>query len=342
MSGSRGRKTPSYPPDYPRFSSPRWPSQQQQQQQFYSPSGGRGWSNGNVRNWHPGFDGWQNTPSSIQAWPNHQYSHGGHARGKSYRYDQYQQGYPNSYNNSSVHFTEQNQPHLNATSMNELAVPSLIGSRESFNQSAPSSSRQQSSVKKSSVSYPGKDSIGVTPAGNLKSTKATISANQTKGHSSTSKPSSVSKVMGEKQLDGSHSSITKGAVEKPGLQSTSSDSFMPPNDDLLNKVKASLKMFSATKDQGAPSSPNQSTAPSSSSPQRPRESRIPTAENLLGSPSTSNSSKQPIRTSAHRRVSQSSTSSTSASTEGSNALDGIGFVQRTSSESTMTTDQVKI
>ena len=105
---------------------------------------------------------------------------------------------------------------------------------------------------------------------------------------------------------------------------------MPPNNDLRNKVKASLEKINATKDQAPVRTTTSSPAgpPAPSSPQKIRESRIPATE---ASPSARHSIR--VAAGSHRRTSQSSSTSNSGanSETPNNPLEGLGFIQNTSS-----------
>ncbi len=105
--------------------------------------------------------------------------------------------------------------------------------------------------------------------------------------------------------------------------------FMPRNDDLRNKVIASLKIAAATKDQipVKQNSPATTEPIVSSSPQKQRESRVLSVEG------TSPSTRHGIRVAAgsHRRISQSSTSSNQVAID-CRHLEGIRSIQSTSAD----------
>lgn len=338
MSGSRGRKDLSHQSETPRFNNPRWPSHPPP---YYNPSSSvsRSWSNESW-NWSPSFNMWQNTHPNIQLWPQPQYRQNDHQRGgESFHHEQYHPRFGNAFNPPSARFSERNLAHLHQTPLNDLAGGSHSKPRESFGQQGSSSFNRpltsvSRTVKQISVSNQSKTGCE-TVAGS-----STSKSRDTHNSLSQTKQSTTSISLGAPKVSEKQSSL-------PNL----SDSFMPPNNDLRNIVKASLKMISATKDQAGSDKittvQTEVTAPSS--PQRLRESRISASttdatSSLSASPSTSNINRPPIRTAAHRRISQSSTSSNPASTTTSDnsgsLLDGIGFIQRTSSETSVPTNQV--
>ena len=304
MPGPRGRKNVPHPHYPPRQNYPRWPNHQQH---YYDPSFQRGWANDSW-NVAQGFNAWPGNNANM--WPQDQYHHSGHQRpgGDPYQYDQFPQRFTNAYNPPYAHFEERSLAHLNQTPLNELT---RSGHREAPSQQGPTSSanKQHNSAKNDRVN-------GQSCKGN----EATLSTTNR-----------------NKVATNSEKSSTPGSIkvaEKPTTVPTQPTTFMPPNDDLRNKVKASLKMMAATKDQV----PVKKTVPTEpvvpSSPQRQRESRVPATEG------TSPSTRHGIRVAAgsQRRASQSS----NPATNDSNPLEGIGFIQNTSTEPSASDQVIKL
>lgn len=309
MSGSRGRKvTSSRPGDS------RWPSQQPYYNQNASvPDPRSGWDNWNFPAPSTGYNMWQHNSNLHQVWPSPHYRGGGyftedhHPRGGDF--DQFQHRYPNSFTPPS-HFSERSLAHLNQTPLNELSTSGQSGSRDVSSTRDSSSSKQPISSKDKQNGQSVRSKVAVE--------RSTASRIRVPSNPSNKEISSSAKNL-----------VSVGGTEKQNVP-VKSTSFMPPNDDLRNKVKASLEKIAATKDQvpvrTTTSTPAEPSVPSS--PQKVRESRIPTTE---ASPSTRHSIR--VAAGSHRRISQSSSTSNSGAHNEtpSNPLEGLGFIQNTSS-----------
>ena len=308
MSGSRGRKvTSSRPGD------PRWPDQQTYYNQNASGADPRsGWDNWNFHPPSSGYNAWPHNPNLHQVWPSPHY------RGRGFYtedhlprngdFDQFQHRYPNSFTPPS-HFAERSLAHLNQTPLNELSSSGQSGSRDVPSTCDPSSSKQPNSAKyKPNV----QSARSKGPVEKAAATKTRVPSNPL-----------------HKEISSASKNLVSVSVpEKPNVP-VKSTSFMPPNDDLRNKVKASLEKIAATKDQvlvrTATSTPAE--RPVTSSPHKVRESRIPTTE---ASPSSRHSIT--VAAGSHRRTSQSSSTSNSGANNETtnNPLEGLGFIQNTS------------
>jgi hypothetical protein len=223
-------------------------------------------------------------------------------------FDQFQHRYPNSFTPPS-HFAERSLAHLNQTPLNELSSSGQSGSRDVPSTCDPSSSKQPNSAKyKPNV----QSARSKGPVEKAAATKTRVPSNPL-----------------HKEISSASKNLVSVSVpEKPNVP-VKSTSFMPPNDDLRNKVKASLEKIAATKDQvlvrTATSTPAE--RPVTSSPHKVRESRIPTTE---ASPSSRHSIT--VAAGSHRRTSQSSSTSNSGANNETtnNPLEGLGFIQNTS------------
>ncbi len=310
MSGSRGRKSSSHLPEYSSrqsYTNPRWPGHQQQYCDQNS-SLQRGWPNNNGWNVPQGYHGWPASNPNVQVWPQPQYQHSGHQRagGDTFQFNPYPQRFTNAYNPPYAHFTERSLAYLNQTPLNELTRG---GHRDSSSHRGSTSSVniQHNTAKNERLN-----------AQNDRSKEVPLATTSRSGMPSNHEKSNTLKSPGSINIP-----------EKPASVPAQTTSFMPPNDDLRNKVKASLKMMAATKDQVPPKKTSPATTEPivPSSPQRQRESRVPSVEG------TSPSTRHGIRVAAgsQRRISQSSTSSNPAANDGS-LLEGIGFIQSTSTD----------
>lgn len=319
MSGSRGRKVTVSRPG----ADPRWPERQQPyyNQNTSIPDLRSGWDNWNFRPTN-GFNAWQHSSNLHQVWPSTQYRGGYFNEDRLPRtgdFDNFQHRFPNSFN-APNHFAERSLAHLNHTPLNELTSGSHSGSRDLATPRETSSSHN-------------KQPISAKDKQNVQSVRSKVTDRSAAGRSRI--PSS------ESQQDSSNQSprVPVSTAEKQSVPAKST-SFMPPNDDLRNKVKASLEKFAAAKDQ-VPVKMNSSTSAEPllpSSPQKVRESRVLTVE-TLPSPTTRHAIRLPAG--CHRRTSQSSSTSNSAvnNDASSNPLEGIGFIQNTSSGNPICTDQ---
>ena len=321
MSGSRDNRHPPNHPEYPRDPNnyARWPTHQKQ---YYSQTSSyfREWSN---EGWNPhSYGGWQN---NNNLWPHNQHLGPNNLqRGGAPQFGQYQQRFPNSYRHAGAHFAERSLAHITQTAL-ELTSGNHSTARDFSSQQGNTSSNQCNTAKNSNFHI---KSVTDQPASSLTNPRTVTRSNLT-----------VPTIQGSAKI-----------VEKQAVgASNPTTSFMPPNDDLRNKVKASLKMLAATKDQTTTkqvvSAQEESNVPSS--PQKQRESRLAHSKpkSVTGSPSAS-SARHPIRIAAgsQRRASQSNSSSNTTSIDNEcSALEGIGVIETTgSSSSAPSSDKVII
>lgn len=315
MSGYRGPRKTTPPSDYPRFNDPRWVNPQQH---YYSQSSshGRSWSSDG---WGPQ---WQAVPPN-NVWTSAPYHSSNHQRiGDSY--EQFQARYPNAYNAPNTHFSERSLAHLNQTPLNDLARGSHSVIREvSVLPRASSSNRQPS------------PSLVRTQTVNSVNSQSTRSA----GASNTQVPASSA----QNSVSKAQNSAT--VSQKQPVVTSAPSTFMPPNDDLRNKVKASLKLIADAKDFTSTSkttSVQKETETSSSSQQQGEPRKQTSNSSATLSPSTSGN-RNFVRpsTAPQRRPSQTSTSTSgTGDKEGNNNLPNGAASQKSSSEATSSSDQV--
>ena len=308
----RGRKNPSHS-EYPDSNDQRWMSQQQQYYNHNTPHGrGRGWTN------HTSYMSWTEFNSSnFSRWPIPQYHPNSHHRAEESFY-QFPQRFP-MYNSAIPHYPEHSLAH-EPTRGNYHEPRELTSSQQqssSIRQSHPSQTRTPS------VSVDSQIAKGTRVIG----TESTIQEPTSSNKPAVSNPQN-----------------TVPATQKQPIVTSASSTFMPPNDDLRNKVKASLKQIAANKD-GAPSSKTNSSdecaSPSSRQQGESRKQINRVGSSATLSPSTSSSPRAVARpySMPQRRRSQSG-ASTSAGDGSTNSPNGIGFTHRTQSEITSASDQV--
>lgn len=317
MSGSRGRKVTANRPG----GHPRWSEHEQPYYNSSAPIPDLRYLN--TWNGHPQTSyNWPHSSNLHPVWPPPRYRGGYFTEDHLPRagsFDQFQHRLPQSFNPPN-HFAERSLAHLNNTPLNELTSGSHSGSRDLATPQESSSSHNKQSVSAKDTPY----IQGVR--------------NKVPDKSATGK-SRIPNSGSQQEISNPRSKVSASGTEKQCVPAKPT-SFMPPNDDLRNKVKASLEKFAATKDH-APSKTKSSTVepPLPLSPQKVRESRVPSMD-ALPSPNTRYTPR--VAAGSHRRISQSSSTPNAAvnNDAASNPLEGIGFIQNTSSENSSCADKV--